>query len=82
MEEGSCQQLPGSGISGTIQGRSVSVGSQEYVCGGLERREKAAAGRFMEASTSQTAGSMQVLPSSASVEVCTPSVATASDPQN
>ncbi len=61
MEEGSCQQLPGYGISGRVHGSSVSVGSQEYVCGSLNSSEQAAADRFMEASTSQTAGNMQVI---------------------
>lgn len=60
MEEGSCQQLPGYGISGKVDGASVSLGNQEYVYGTLDSREQAAADRFMEASTSQAAGSMQV----------------------
>ena len=60
MEEGSCRQVPGCGISGRVGGADVSVGSQKYVTEGLDYREIAAADRFLEASTSQPAGNMQV----------------------
>ena len=60
VDEGTSRQVPGCGISGSVQGVSVSVGSQNYVTSQLDWREQQAANRFLEASTSQTAGNMQV----------------------
>jgi hypothetical protein len=60
LEEGSCRQVPGSGISGVVQGSRVAVGSADFVCSQLGAGEQGAADRFMEASTSQTSDSMQV----------------------
>lgn len=60
VEEGSCIQTPGAGISGRVQGVPVMVGSQEFVYDQLDYRERAAAARFLEASTSQSEGEMQV----------------------
>ena len=62
MDEGSCKQKPGCGISGQVLGTPVSVGSQEYVRDQLNPSEQSAADRFAEASTSQTSGSMQASP--------------------
>jgi len=60
LEPGSCRQVPGSGISGVVQGAHVVVGSTDFVCSQLGGGEQGAADRFMEASTSQTSDSMQV----------------------
>jgi cation transport ATPase len=60
LEEGSCQQVPGSGISGVVQGALVTLGSADFVRSQLRSSEQGAADRFMEASTSQTSDSMQV----------------------
>ena len=59
-EEGSCRQVPGSGISGVVERAHVAVGSTEFVRSQLGSGEQRAADRFMEASTSQTSDSMQV----------------------
>lgn len=59
IDEGSCKQKPGCGVSGQIQGQPVSIGSQEYVREQLHPGEHSAADRFLEASTSATSGNMQ-----------------------
>lgn len=59
-EEGTCLQIPGSGISGQVGGQHVAVGTKDWVAENLAAEEQRAASAQMEASTSQSEECMQV----------------------